>query len=171
VLKGSLLSSTLTATTSDCLPFLIVERDLLSTPNRRTVLDSNGNHLFSVRKEGLGTRHYYAEAAGGGERLFDVVTEVKLLKRSRTEITVANNADFKRAVLMVYIPTGRRGGDSLFWNNSRVAIVERKAGILSEYHLLITAGMDPTLVTGIMVALIDRKKTQAGAAAAAWGVA
>jgi uncharacterized protein YxjI len=172
VLKGAPLSNSLTATTSDGLPLLRVERSLASASHRRTVLDSNGHQLFCVRKEGFGSRHYYAEVGESGDRLFDVVVQVKLLARNLVGINVANQADpQKRLVRLEYVTTGRRGGGTLLWDGSRVAIVERKMNILSEYHFLVAPGMDPTLATGILVALIDRKKTQANAAAAAGAAA
>jgi len=59
-----------------------------------------------------------------------------------------------------YIPVGFRDDGSFTWNGQLVVVVEKRFSLLTEYHLTIAPGLDPALVVGVMVAMVDQEKTR-----------
>lgn len=169
ILKGAAFSKSMTATTSDGRPLFKIESQSFSISHRRSVSDaSTGQKLFEIRKEGMGTRSYFAEVSERGPRLFETYTHVKLFHRARTAVKFANQADPNRGMVeLEFIPAAMGQDGSFNLSGGMVARVEKVSMTLSgEYHLSIAPGMDPALIVAVTVAMIDRAKTQAHAGAA-----
>lgn len=162
----------MTATTAEGQALFLVEGERFSRSHRKTVIDAATNaKLFQIRKDGIGLKHYYAEISEDGPRLFETETHRKLMHRPRTEITFANQADSSRPVISLeFVPAGLGNDGSFTLNGQVVTTVEKVSLSLSgEYLLTIAAGLDPTLIVGVMVAMIDRAKTQSNNNAATGG--
>lgn len=109
----------------------------------------------------MGTKHYYAEVAENGPRLFTVDSKSSWTHRQRTAVRFANQADMRRSEeSLEYIPVGFRDDGSFTWNGQLVVVVEKRFSLLTEYHLTIAPGLDPALVVGVMVAMVDQEKTR-----------
>ena len=174
-LKGSTFSKSMTATTGDGRALFRIEGASFSRSHRRAVLDAaSGAKLFEVRKDGMGLKHYYAEVSENGPRLFETKTHSRLFHRPRTAVRFANQADphNRGMVELEFVPAGRGDDGSFTWSGGPVVRVQKKGLSLSgEYQLSIAPGMDPALAVAVMVAMIDRAKTQAANSASAGGAA
>lgn len=169
ILKGSTFSKSMTASIANGQPLFHIEGENFSRSHRKTVIDASSNAmLYQVRKEGMGTKHYYAEMSENGPRLFETETHRKLMHRPKTIVTFANQADSSRPVIALeFTPAGMTSDGSFTLNGQLVAKVEKFSLSLSgEYQLTIAPGLDPSLIVGVMVAMIDRAKTQSNNSAA-----
>lgn len=159
-------SSGMTATIADSgTPLFLVDSASFSMSHRQAVIDAASNTtLFEVRKESMSTKRYYAEMGENGPRLFETQTRNKMLGRPRTEVVFANQADEKGGrpeARLEFTPAGMGEDGSFTLNGEMVALVEKVSfRIAGEYHLTLTPGFDPALVVGVMVAMIDRAKSQ-----------
>lgn len=172
-LKGSSFSSSMTATTSNGAVLFRTEGKSFSLSHRRAFLDAYGQKLFEIRKDGMGLKRYYAEVAENGPRLWDTETHSKMFSRPRTTVRFANQADPSRQMVeLEFLPAGRGNDGHFTWGGRQVAVVEKVSFSLSgEYRLTLSPGMDPALVVAVMVAMIDRAKTQASSNASAGAAA
>lgn len=168
-LEGSSFSKSMTATTSDGMPLFRIEGKSFSSSHRRVFLDSNGQKLFEIRKDGMGLKHYYAEIEEDGPRLLETETHTRLFHRPQTSVKFANQADPSRQIIdLEFIPAGRGADGSLSWSGGQVALIEKiSLSTSGEYRLSLAPGLDPALVVAVMVAMIDRARTQASRNAAA----
>ena len=169
ILKGSSFSKSMTATTGEGMVLFRIEGQSLSRSHRKEFLDANGRKLFEVRKDGMGLKRYYAEVEENGPRLLETETHTKMFHRPRTAVRFANQADPSRQLVeMEFIPARRGDNGSLTWSGGQVALIEKiSLSTSGEYRISISPGLDPTLVVAVMVAMIDRAKTQASNSAAA----
>lgn len=169
ILKGSVFSRSMTATTADGALLFRTEGKSFSRSHRREFFDANGQKLFEIRKQGMGLKRYYAEIQENGPRLFETETHTKIFHRPRTDVRFANQADPSRQMVQLEFTPARRGDDGSFtWSGGQVAVVEKiSISTSGEYRLCLSPGMDPAIVVAVMVAMIDRAKTQASNNAAA----
>lgn len=141
-------------------PLFTITGDLFSRSHRRTVMDaSSSTKLFQVRKDGLGGRHYYAEVSENGPKLFTMEIRKKLFHRPTAAVRFTNQADSGRTeVTMEYIPAIVGDNGSFTYNGQVVAVIEKRMSLGGEYHLTIASGLDPAVVVGVTIAMIDRAK-------------
>lgn len=163
ILKGSTWNRSMTATTEDGTVLFKIEGEAFARSHRRSILDANGQKLFDLRKATLGTKHYYAEAEENGPRLFETETDRKMLHRSRTSITFANQVDPARQVVdLEYIHPGFGEDGSFSLGGRQVVLIEKISITLSgEYRMTIAPGLDSALVVGVVVAMVDQARVRA----------
>lgn len=169
ILKKNTFNSTLHANSPGGQEIFHIENEIFSMSHRRTVTDAQTSQkLFQVRCDNFSTKYYYAEAMEGGPKLFQTITHVHLMHRDNTTVKFNNQADPTRPELaMEYIPSMMGKLGSLSLNGQVVVKIERNSLTISgEHHLTIAPGLDPALVVGIVVAMLDRADTQAFAISA-----
>ncbi|KAF2029270.1 hypothetical protein EK21DRAFT_89854 [Setomelanomma holmii] len=182
---------TVTSASSPTTPIFTITSSKMSLSHRCTITDAKTcTALYTLRKEGMGTSHYYKiEPSDGGPRLFEVNEHLRAFHQARTTVTLANQAapEQGRPVVVVdleFVPA-RKGEEGRVSLDGKTVCVIEKIGvrISGEYHVAIAGGCDPTLVVGLVVMMVDRARTRevvmmvdrartrAGLAGAAGGVA
>lgn len=173
-LKGSSWSKSMTATSANGQALFRIQSETLSRSYRKTVIDGSTNStLYQIRREdpGTGTRRYYAQSSDTGPRLFETEARTRLMHQSQIVVTLTNQADASHPTAELgFTPASRGKTGNFLLNGEEVVIVEQVSlNVGGEYELTVAAGLDPALIVGVMVAMVDQMKTQfnSGAGAAA----
>lgn len=156
IMKSDLWSTSATITNSTGGSVLCIEAPHLSRSHRKKVYDTNGTHLFTIRKEDsrLGSSHYFFESPADSHHILEFHSEWIGQSSSKTTATFTNAISHQQEVLQVESAT-----ILALATGGIVARINRKAfDVRHTYRLSVVPAVDVALMVGIVMCLDDRER-------------
>lgn len=155
-MKSDLWSTPATVTNSTGRSVLRIEAPHLSRSHRKRVYNTNGTHLFTIRKEAsrLGSSQYFFESPADSHHVLEFHSEWIGRSSSKTTATFTNAISHQQKLLQV------EGAMILALSTGGIAAqIDRKAfDVRHWYRLSVMPAVDVALIAGIVMYLDDRER-------------